>query len=68
MLPTADALIEDVYDFVFKKCPEEYRIDVARTALLAAQFKANTLAQKRIQRAIAARTELKTHLQEGQEG
>jgi hypothetical protein len=52
MIPTADALIEDVYDFVFKRCPEAHRIDVARAALLAAQYRAQMLAQKRTQRAI----------------
>ncbi len=52
MIPTADALIEDLYDFMFKACPEQHRVDVARTALLAAQYRAQQLARKRTAKAI----------------
>lgn len=53
LMPEADRLIEQVYDEIFKRCPAEDRVDVARITLLAAQYRINLLQQKRTARAIA---------------
>ncbi len=55
MIPKADALIEQLYDTVFKACPSEDREAVARIALLAAQHRAQQLHQQRMLKAQTGR-------------
>ncbi len=51
LIPKADALVEQIYDHIFKACPKEDREAVARTALLAAQYRAQQLQQQRMLKA-----------------
>lgn len=63
MLPEADQYLEDIYKLCWRQGDEKTRCEVARIALLAAQYRANQLQQPRKARAIArrkaARAELK---------
>ena len=45
-LPESDALVEQVYDTVNQQSGERRRAEVARAALLAAQYRARQLARK----------------------
>lgn len=61
--PASDRLLEDIYDLINRQHGEPMRLEVARTALLAAEYRANKLKQQRLQAAIdrraAERRELK---------
>ncbi len=52
MMPQSDQLLEDVYDLINRQDGERNRIECARIALLAAQFRAQQLRQKAMRRAI----------------
>lgn len=52
MMPQSDQLLESVYDVVNKQDGERMRCEVARIALLAAQFRAQQLHQQRMAKAI----------------
>jgi hypothetical protein len=64
MIPQSDQLIESVYDLINAQPGEYVREQVARTALLAAEYRAQQLARARMQAAndkrMAARAALKT--------
>lgn len=45
MMPQSDALVEGLYNLVNRQGSERARADVARAALLAAQFRAEQLSR-----------------------
>ena len=71
MMPQSDKLIESVYDIINRQDGEHNRIEVARIALLAAEYRANQLARQRMARAIerrsAARRELRASSGDGRD-
>ena len=52
MMPQSDAMVEQLYNLVNKQDGEAMRLEVARTALLAAQHRAQQLQQQRMAKAI----------------
>lgn len=52
MIPMSDQMVESVYDIVNRQDGEIDRVEVARAARLAAEYRALQLKQKRTQRAI----------------
>jgi hypothetical protein len=55
MMPASDQLLEDIYSFINKVKDEPTRLELTRVALLAVQYRANQLRQKRLARAAEQR-------------
>jgi hypothetical protein len=55
IMPQSDRLLEDVYSFINKVKDEPTRLELTRVALLAVQYRANQIKQKRLARAAEQR-------------
>ena len=52
MMPQSDAMVEQLYNLVNKQDGERMRLEVARVALLAAEYRAQQLKRQRMAKAI----------------